>query len=63
MSARNKLTGTKMAATVRLPNGNGLRFSASVLQLDVSTKGTRFTVVGNIEGPITSLTRRWPKGN
>lgn len=64
MSRRNgsPLAGTKLAATLRLNNGNGLRFTGSVSQLDVSTNRTHFTIRGSIEGPITSLTRRWPKG-
>lgn len=58
-----RASGTRVAATVRFPNGNGLRFTGEIGQAAIVDQATgRFTISGRVTGPITSLTRRWPKG-
>lgn len=56
-------TGSRLAATIRFSNGNGMRFSGAIGTAAVVDPATgRFTISGRVTGPITSLTRRWPKG-
>lgn len=63
MARKSQQGWSRAAVTVRFPNGNGLRFCGEVGQTAIVDPQTgRFTVTGRVVGPITSLTRRWPKG-